>query len=143
MSSIKNICSMFARWFQAGLISYGIVFFSHNKSASVKLISQKTNQRTDWRSEIFCFCLIFLLLPLSPYLGVLVDVRIHSIFNVPVHPLCPGSDTFLLRKYRAKTTNISGRREYTIVCDNQWRIQDFSLGYAVQKNFISNSVNPF
>ena len=39
--------ALFACWFQAGLISHGTVFFSHNKSAPAGLISSETNQRTD------------------------------------------------------------------------------------------------
>jgi len=43
---IVVLYSMFACWFQPGLISQPIVFFSHNKPAPVRLISPKTNQRT-------------------------------------------------------------------------------------------------
>jgi len=38
--------SLFARWFQPGLISWPTVFFSHNKPASAEFISPETNQRT-------------------------------------------------------------------------------------------------
>ena len=38
--------SMFACWFQPGLISHDIVFSSHNKPVSVGLISPETNLRT-------------------------------------------------------------------------------------------------
>jgi len=38
--------SLFACWFQPGLISQPTVFFSHNKPAPAGLISPETNQRT-------------------------------------------------------------------------------------------------
>jgi len=38
--------SLFACWFQPGLISQPTVFSSHNKSAPAGLISPETNQRT-------------------------------------------------------------------------------------------------
>jgi len=38
--------SLFACWFQSGLISQPTVFFSHNKPAPAGLISPKTNQQT-------------------------------------------------------------------------------------------------
>ena len=39
-------CIMFACWFQAGLISHGTIFSSHNKPAPAGLINLETNQRT-------------------------------------------------------------------------------------------------
>jgi len=42
----RNIISMFACWFQQGLISQSTVFSSHNKSAPAEFISPETNQRT-------------------------------------------------------------------------------------------------
>ena len=43
---IDQTYSMFARWFQSGLINHDTVFSSHNKPAPVGLISPETNQRT-------------------------------------------------------------------------------------------------
>jgi len=42
----KQTNSLFACWFQPGLISQPTVFSSHNKSAIAELISPETNQRT-------------------------------------------------------------------------------------------------
>ena len=48
--------SLFACWFQPGLISHDTVFFSHNKSAPAVLISPKINQRTRSPSlEVSCY----------------------------------------------------------------------------------------
>ena len=44
-----NTSSMFACWFQPGLISQPTMFFSHNKPAPVGLISPETNQQTSSR----------------------------------------------------------------------------------------------
>jgi len=41
-----EIFSLFACWFQPGLISQPTMFFSHNKPAPAGLISPETNQRT-------------------------------------------------------------------------------------------------
>jgi hypothetical protein len=67
---------------------------------------------------------------------VLVDVQIHSVFNVPVHHLCLDSYTFSLHKNRAKTTNISGRREY--VCE---RLEDINMCARDLKILINDHVN--
>jgi hypothetical protein len=73
--------------------------------------------------------------PLWVVLGVLVDIQIHSVFNVPVHHLCLDSGTFSLHKNRAKTTNISGRREYL------WTIWWTMLKHSWQ-TVKKNSFNP-
>jgi len=41
-----HLISLFACWFQPGLISQPTMFSSHNKPASAGLISPETNQRT-------------------------------------------------------------------------------------------------
>ena len=41
-----KIISMFARWFQSGLISHGTIFFYHSKPTPTELISPENNQRT-------------------------------------------------------------------------------------------------
>ena len=43
---VKVIISIFACWFQSGLISQPTVFSSHNKPVPAGLISPETNQRT-------------------------------------------------------------------------------------------------
>ena len=43
---VLDIFSMFACWFQPGLISQTTMFSSHNKPAPAGLISPETNQRT-------------------------------------------------------------------------------------------------
>jgi len=42
----KQCFSLFACWFQPGLISQSTVFFSHNKPAPARLISPETNHQT-------------------------------------------------------------------------------------------------
>jgi hypothetical protein len=71
--------------------------------------------------------------PLWVVLGVLVDVQIHSVFNVHVHHLCLDSGTFSLHKNRAKTTNIWREYLWTI----WWTMLKHSW-QAVNKN----SFNP-
>ena len=43
---------MFACWFQPGFISHDTVFFFHNKSVAVGLISVETNQRTGCKKKM-------------------------------------------------------------------------------------------
>ena len=66
-----------ACWFQSGLISHDIVFFSHNKLAPCRLISPETNQRTCCLFVCCLFLQFILCLLVSTYMASLWEKALH------------------------------------------------------------------